>query len=69
MTDGILAWAKGHRDAWVVNLNALRSGVLGTSELRHGKRVNTTIETIAERRRDLAELDEVIAHRDGDSDP
>lgn len=64
MVDLILAWVKGHRAAWVLSLNSLRSGVLGTSELRHGKRVNTTLETIAERKRDLAELDAVIERQE-----
>jgi hypothetical protein len=56
MTEEMLAWAEVHRESWTQSLKALRSGVLGTFEMRDGKRVNTTLETIAERKRDLAEL-------------
>jgi hypothetical protein len=35
----------------------LRTDVLGTSELRIGKRIDTTLETIAERKKGLAEFD------------
>jgi hypothetical protein len=60
MTEDMLAWAEGQRATWAVSLKALRSGLLGTSAIRDGKRVNTTLETIAERKRDLAELDAMI---------
>ena len=63
MTDDMLVWAKVHREAWTRNLKALRSGVLGTTEVRDGRRVNTTLETIAERKRDLAELDAMITEQ------
>jgi hypothetical protein len=63
MTDGVLAWAEGHRDGWIRSLKALRLGVSETSELRNGKRVNTSLETIAEQKRDLAELDALIEQR------
>ncbi len=64
MTDDVLEWAKGQRDIWASNLKALRSGALGTTELRDGKRVDTTLETIAERKRDLAGLDAMIGQDD-----
>jgi hypothetical protein len=60
MTDDMLMWAKDQREVWTRSLKALRSGVLGTTEIRDGKRVNTTLETIAERKRALAELDAMI---------
>ena len=66
MTDGVLAWAKGLRGAWTRSLKALRSGILGTSELRDGRRVDTTMETIVGRKKDLAELDAVIVRREAD---
>jgi hypothetical protein len=47
-------------------LRALRSGVLATSELRHGRRVDTTLETIAERKTELAELDAAIVRQEAD---
>ena len=60
MIDGLLAWVKARRAAWARRLQALRSGVLGTFELRGGKRVDTTFETIAEQKKELAELDALI---------
>ena len=60
MTDDMLAWATDQRAVWTRSLKALRSGILGTTEVRDGKRVNTTLETIAERKRELAELDAMI---------
>jgi len=60
MTDDMLVWAKDQREAWARSLKALRLGILGTTEIRDGKRVNTTLETIAERKRSLAELDAMI---------
>jgi len=60
MTDDLLVWAKDQREVWARSLKALRLGILGTSEMRDGKRVNTTLETIAERKRGLAELDAMI---------
>jgi len=61
MTGSELAWAVARREAWRSSLKALRLGILATSEIRDGKRINTTLETIAERKRDLAELDAMIA--------
>jgi hypothetical protein len=66
MTDAVSAWITRLRAAWVRSLNALRAGVLGTSEIRGGKRVDTTLETIAERKKDLAELDAAIVRREAD---
>ena len=66
MTDAVSAWITRLRAAWVRSLNALRTGVLGTSELRNGKRVDTTLETIAERKKDLAELDAAIVQHETD---
>jgi len=60
MTDGLLTWVKTLRTTWALNLKALRSGVSGTSELRGGRRVDTTLETIAEQKKELAELDALI---------
>jgi hypothetical protein len=60
MTDDMLVWAKDQREVWTRSLKALRSGILGTTEVRDGKRINTTLETIAERKRELAELDAMI---------
>ncbi len=53
---GMQAWAESHRVAWTQSLKGLRLGTLRTFELRHGTQIDTTLETIAERVRDLAEL-------------
>ena len=66
MIDDILAWAKSRRADWDSTLKGLRSRVLGTSEVRGGKRIDTTSETIAARKRDLADLDVVIAKREAE---
>jgi hypothetical protein len=63
MADRLLAWAEHHREVSKRNLAGLRSGVLKTYELRAGKQVNTTLETIAEQTRALAELDTAIDWR------
>lgn len=54
-------WARAYRSVWVGRLKGLRSGALGTFEIRNGKRIDTTLETIAERKEELAELDTLIA--------
>ena len=64
--DALLTWVRDRRTGWVSSLKALRSGVLGTSELRNGKRIDTTLETIAEQRKDLADLDAAIIQREAD---
>jgi hypothetical protein len=64
MTHDMLVWAKDQRDVWTQSLKALRSGILGTTEVRDGRRVNTTLETIAERKRDLADLTAMIGLND-----
>jgi hypothetical protein len=70
MGEGVLAWAQSRRADWKRSLKGLQSGVLGTFEVRSGKRVDTTVETIAERAREIAELDALIArHADDDGDP
>ena len=64
MNDCLLIWAKDHRAGWRRSLKGLRSGVLVTFELRGGKRVDTTLETIAEQTRDLAQLETAIDRRE-----
>jgi len=66
MIDDILAWAKSRRADWDSTLKGLRSLVLGTSEVRGGRRIDTTSETIVARKRDLADLDVVIAKREAE---
>ena len=60
---GMQAWAESHRDAWTQSLKGLRRGNLKTSEIRNGARIDTTLETIAERVRDLAELAKIAGER------
>ena len=66
MTDVLARWAARLRSTWLETLLALRSGVFGTSELRNGRRVDTTMETIVQRKKDLLELNAVIARHDED---
>lgn len=64
MNDDVRIWAVRLKSAWTEGLNAFRSGALGTFELRNGQRVDTTLETIVKRKKDLAELDAMMArHR------
>jgi len=62
----VLGWAGGQRAYWRDNLKRLRSGQAGTFELRHQKRVDTTVETIVDLSRRLAELDTLIAKGEAD---
>ena len=64
MTDKLRVWATHLRTVWMEALSSLRSGVFGTSELRHGRRVDTTMETIVQRKRDLADLNIAIMRHD-----
>ena len=67
MIDDVLTWAKSRRAEWDSSLKGLRSRVLGTSEVRGGRRIDTTSETIVARKRDLADLDVVIARREAEN--
>ncbi len=60
MDDDVGIWAVRLKCAWTEGLNAFRSGALGTFELRNGRRVDTTLETIVRRKKDLAELDAMM---------
>jgi hypothetical protein len=60
MDEGILVWARQRRDASIRILKNLRSGLSGTSEFRDSIRVDTTAETIVERKREIADLDALI---------
>jgi hypothetical protein len=63
---GLLNWARDHRVAWVRALKSLRLGAWGTFELRNGKRVDTTLESIVERKNDIAEMDAAILRDEAD---
>ena len=54
------------RTGWMDALLSLRSGTFGTSELRNGRRVDTTMETIARQRVNLLELNAAIVRHDED---
>jgi hypothetical protein len=66
MAAGLLEWAKERRVAWLHALKALRLGAWGTFELRNGKRVDTTLESIADRKTEIAELDAAIVRDEAD---
>ena len=65
VTDSILEWARNRRDASMLILKGLRSGLTATSEVRDHKRVDTTAESIAERRREILDLDALIVRYEG----
>lgn len=68
MADEVGAWAGRLKATWMQSLKSLRLGNFGTSELRNGRRTDTTLETIAERKKDLAELETVIVRHDADEE-
>ena len=49
MVGGVLKWAKQQRKIWVREIALLESGKKTTSEVRRGKIVDTTAETLADR--------------------
>jgi len=61
MEDAILRWARGQRKAWAREMEMLSSRKKTTSDLRQGKIVDTTEETLADRSVRLSELDTLIA--------
>jgi len=61
MVDGVLKWAKQQRRLWVREIALLESGKNTTSEVRRGKIVDTTAETLADRLARLRRLDDLIA--------
>ena len=61
MVDGVLKWAKQQRRVWVREIALLESGKKTTSEVRRGKIVDTTAETLADRLARLRRLDDLIA--------
>jgi hypothetical protein len=63
---GVLTWADGQRAEWRSRLKSLRSGLTGTFEVRHHRRVDTTVETIADLSRRLGELEPLIAQCEAD---
>ncbi|GEM_PF-2602038 len=64
MTDNLGTWALRLKATWAEALMSFRSGTFGTSELRNGRRVDTTMETIVQRKKDLVELNAMIVEHD-----
>lgn len=60
MADGVLNWAKQQRKIWIREMGMLKSGKKNTSEIRRGKRVDTTTGTLADLSVRLSELDALI---------
>ena len=61
MADGVLKWAKQQRRIWAREMKLLESGKKSTAEVRGGKIVDTTAETLADRSARLSELDGFIS--------
>jgi hypothetical protein len=67
MADGFLESAKRQQKVWVREIRLLESGKETTFEIRGDTRVDTTLETLDDRRARLSELDALIAkHGAGD---
>jgi hypothetical protein len=65
MADGVLAWAKRQHKIWERGIGLLESRKKTTFDVRNGKRVDTTSETLADRHKRLAEV-EALIQRHGD---
>jgi hypothetical protein len=65
MVDAVLKWAKQQRRIWVREIGLLEPGKKTTSEVRRGKIVDTTAETLADRLARLRRLDDLIASHEG----
>lgn len=63
--NGFLAWAKRQREDWIKEILLIESGVKTTSEVREGRPIDTTAETLADRRKRLKELGAVISENEG----
>jgi hypothetical protein len=61
MADGVLKWAKSQRAIWVREIKLLESRKKTTFEIRSGKIVDTTSETLDDRRVRLSDLETQIA--------
>lgn len=59
-TDGVLRWAKEQRKTWQHAIRLMEAGKMGTSEVRGGRIVDTTTETIAAYSKLCAELNGLI---------
>jgi hypothetical protein len=66
MNVSVLAWANMQCSDWKYSLKRLRSGLSGTFEFRQRKRVDTTVETIADLSRRLRGLESMIAQDEQD---
>jgi len=60
----VLKWVKQQRNTWLREIRLLESGKKTTSEIRHGKIVDTTAETLADRSARLSRLDDLIARHE-----
>ena len=49
------------RDDYLTSIPLLESGRIGTHEMRDGKIVHTTAETIASQKENLAEIERILA--------
>ena len=59
--NAFLLWAEGQRKHWCDIIGLMERKVMFTREVRDGKHVDTTEETLRDTKRRLAELDGLIA--------
>jgi hypothetical protein len=64
LVDGVLEWAKRQKAEWDTEIALLSSGRKTTTELRDGKIIDTTAETLAQRSKLGAELESLIARHE-----
>jgi hypothetical protein len=67
MLDGVLEWAKKQRRIWIKEIKKLEAGKKTTFEVKHGRTVGTSSETLKDMRARLKELDGLIT-RNGEWD-
>jgi hypothetical protein len=60
MADAVLEWAKRQRRIWIKEIKQLESGKKTTFEVKQGRMVGTSSETLKDLRARLKELDGLI---------
>lgn len=61
MSDYWREYLERKRDQYLTSIPLLESGSIGTHEMRDGKIVDTTAESIADQKENLAEIERILA--------
>ena len=62
--NGLFAWAREHRETMAKAIQLMEHGTMSTGEIRQGRPIDTTSETIATYRRHISELDDLLARHE-----